>query len=150
MPLRDIRQLIGASNELDTVRKKTQRQAVLQQAYVDHTPVELAYLTKASRVGYIKAGTLYLLTDQAAIAAKLRQLLPRLLPILSKLDGEVTGIKVELQVNSLQMNPPPRLKKNILPVDYIEQFEKLSKTVRDPSLKLALTNLVNKRSKNRI
>ena len=147
MPLRDIRQLIGASNELDTVRKKAQRQAVLQQAYVDYTPVELAYLTKASRVGYIKAGTLYLLTDQAAVAAKLRQLLPRLLPILSKLDGEVTGIKVELQVKSLQQKPVDRLKKNTLPIDSIEQFKKLSKTVRDPGLKSALTNLVNKRSK---
>lgn len=147
MPLREIRQLIGASNELDTVRKKAQRQAVLQQAYVDYTPVELANLVKASRVGYIKAGTLYLLTDQAVVAAKLRQLLPRLLPILSKLDAEVTAIKVELQVNSPPQKQVAGLKKNSLPIDSIGQFEKLSKIVHDPGLKSALTNLVKRRSK---
>jgi len=102
MPLRDIRHLIGASSELEAVRKNAQRQAALQRAYQDYcdsTATGLAYLTKASRVGYIKAGTLYLLADQAAVAAKLRQLLPRLLPVLSKLDAEVTGIKVVLQAN---------------------------------------------------
>ena len=130
MPLRDIRQLIGTSSELEAVRKNAQRQAALQQAYVDYTPVELAYLTKASRVGYIKAGTLYLLTDQVAVAAKLRQLLPRLLPILSKLDAEVTGIKVELQVNSPRQKLRDKVKKSTLSVDSIEKFRNLSQIVQ--------------------
>ncbi len=151
MPLHDIRHLIGASSELDAVRKKAQRQAILQQAYMDYfgyAPVEFASLSKASRVGYIKAGTLYLLADQAAVAAKLRQLLPRLLPLFSKLEAEVTVIKVELQVNFPQQKPVARVKKNMLTIDSIEQFSKLSKAVRDPSLKLALTNLVNNRTKS--
>ena len=151
MPLRDIQHLIGASSELEAVRHEARRQAVLQQAFVrafvDCTPVELAYLSKASRVGYIKAGTLYLLTDQAAVAAKLRQLLPRLLPILSKLVAEVTGIKVELQVNSPQRNRASYAKKNSLPVYSIEKFDALSKTVHDPALKSALANLVQRRTK---
>ncbi len=154
MPLRDIQHLIGASSELEAVRNQARRQAVLQQAFVrafvDYTPVapvELAYLAKASRVGYIKAGTLYVFTDQAAVAAKLRQLLPRLLPILSKLDAEVTGIKVELQVNSPQRNRVTYAKKNSLPIDSIEKFDALSKTVHDPALKLALTNLVKRRAR---
>ncbi len=147
MPLRDIRHLIGASSELEAVRKKAQRQAALQRAFVDYTPVELADLTRASRVGYIKAGTLYLLADNAAVAAKLRQLLPRLLPLFSKLEAEVTGIKVQVQVNFRQQKPEGRVKKNLLPIYSIEKFKQLSHTVRDPALKLAITNLVNKRSK---
>jgi hypothetical protein len=148
MPLRDIRQLIGASAELETLRKKAQRLTALQQAYVDDTPVELAGLTQASRVGYIKAGTLYLWVDHAAVAAKLRQLLPRLLPLFSKLDAEITGIKVVLQVKSPPQKPQGHGQKNQLPVDSIEQFEQLSHKVKNAELKSAITNLVRKRSKS--
>jgi hypothetical protein len=148
MPLRDIRQLIGNSAELDTLRKKAQRLTALQQAYVDYTPVELADLTKASRVGYVKAGTLYLWVDHAAVATKLRQLLPRLLPLFSKLDAEITGIKVVVQVKSPPQKPPKYAQKNQLPVDSIEHFERLSHKVSDPDLKLAITNLVKKRPKS--
>ena len=126
MPLRDIRHLIGASAELEAVRKKAQRQATLQKAYVDYTPVELAELTRASRVGYIKAGTLYLLADHAAAAAKLRQLLPRLLPQFSKLEPEVTGIKVAVQVGDAARLLRTNIKKKSLPIDSIQYFEKLS------------------------
>lgn len=147
MPLRDIRQLIVATSELEAIRKNARKHAALQQAFVDYTPAEHAYLTQSSRVGYIKAGTLYLFADHAAVAAKLRQLLPRLLPIFSKLEAQVTGIKVELQVNSPQPKAANRIKKNLLTVDCIEQFNDLSQTVRDPELKVAITNLVRKRIK---
>jgi hypothetical protein len=148
MPLRDIRQFIGTSSELETLRKKTQRLTALQQAYVDYTPVELAELTKASRVGYVKAGTLYLWVDHAAVAAKLRQLLPRLLPLFSKLDEEVTGIKVVVQVKSPPKKSQGYGQKNQLPIDSIEHFERLSQTVNDPALKSAINNLVRKRPKS--
>ena len=147
MPLRDIRNLISASAELTSVRKQAQKQAALQQAFVDYTPVELAYLTKASRVGYIKAGTLYLLADHAAAAAKLRQLLPRLLPIFRKLESEVTAIKVEVQVNALRTPTRTKTNKKILPIDSIEYFERLAELVSDQNLKSAITNLVRKRPK---
>lgn len=147
MPLRDIRQLIGHSAELDTLRKKAQRLTALQQAYIDYTPVELAELTKASRVGYVKAGTLYLWVDHAAVASKLRQLLPRLLPRFSKLDAQITGIKVVVQVKSPPQAPQKYAQKNSLPIDSIEYFERLSHTVSDPALKSAITNLVRKRPK---
>ncbi len=147
MPLRDIRQLIVATSELEALRKNTRKHAALQQAFVDYTLTEHAYLTQASRVGYIKAGTLYLFADHAAVAAKLRQLLPRLLPIFSKLEAQVTGIKVELQVNLPQPKAAKKINKNLLPIDCIEQFATLSQTVRNPELKVALTNLVRKRIK---
>src|SRR6188768_739081 len=145
MPLRDIRNLLGASSELAALREKTQRLLALQRAYVDCTPVELAELTKASRVGYLKAGTLYLLADNATVAAKLRQLLPRLLPLFQKLEAEITGIHVDVQPKSPPISPAGSLKKDELPIDYIEQLERATKTIISPDLKLAVTNLMRNR-----
>ena len=147
MPLRDIRNLLGASNELAALREKTQRLMALQRAYVDCTPVELADITKASRVGYLKAGTLYLLADNATVAAKLRQLLPRLLPVFRKLEAEVTGIHVDVQPKYPANSPAASLKKGELPVDYIEQLDCIAKTISNPGLKLAVTNLMRNRVK---
>jgi hypothetical protein len=147
MPLRDIRNLLGASSELAALREKTQRLLALQRAYVDCTPVELAELTKASRVGYLKAGTLYLLADNATVAAKLRQLLPRLLPLFQKLEAEVTGIHVDVQPKSPPISPAENLNEDVLPVDYIEQLERAAQTISSPDLKLAVTNLMRHRSK---
>ncbi len=147
MPLRDMRHLIDATAELQSVRKQAQKQAVLQQAFVDYTPVELAFLSQASRVGYIKAGTLYLLADHAAVSAKLRQLLPRLLPVFRKLEPQVTGIKVELQVKGAPDGSARATQKKDLPSDSIEYFDKLSQSVSNQELKSAITNLVQKRRK---
>ncbi|MEQ1773250.1 MAG: DciA family protein [Burkholderiales bacterium] len=145
MPLRDIRNLLGASSELAALREKTQRLLALQRAYVDCTPVELADLIKASRVGYLKAGTLYLLADSATVAAKLRQLLPRLLPVFRKLEAEVTGIHVDVQPKSPANSPATSLKEDELPIDYIEQLDGIAKTISNPDLKLAVTNLMRNR-----
>ncbi len=145
MPLRDIRSLIGTDGQLASVREQARRMAKLQQAFVDYTPVELATVTHASRVGYIKAGTLYLLADHAAAASKLRQLLPRLLPVFRKLEAEVTAIKVQVQVSNSTHGTMRKPRNLSLPVDSIEKFNTLSESVRDPELKLAITNLVRKR-----
>jgi len=149
MPLNDIRKLIGAAAELASVRTQAKKQAALQKAFEDYTPVELAHLTKASRVGYIKAGTLYLLADHAAVAAKLRQLLPRLLPVLHNLEPEVTAIRVEVQVTGHASELNRKSEKQLLPIDSIEKFEALSHSVKDPALKSAITNLVSKRLKRK-
>jgi len=148
MPLRDIRTLIGATGELATVRDQARRQAALQQAFVDYTPVELADVTKASRVGYIRAGTLYLLADHTAVAAKLRQLLPRLLPVFRKLEAEVTAIKVQVQVRNRAGVTISHSKAKSLPIESIEKFKDLANSVRDRKLKLAITNLVRKRARD--
>jgi len=147
MPIRDIRNLLGASSELAALREKTQRLLALQRAYIDCTPVELAEITKASRVGYLKAGTLYLLADNAAVAAKLRQLLPRLLPIFRKLEAEVTGIRVDVQPKSPPIRSLSNLNKDALPVDFIKQIEESAKTIHNPALKQAVTNLLRNRLK---
>jgi hypothetical protein len=147
MPLRDIRNLLSASSELAALRAKTQRLQALQRAYVDSTPVELAELTKASRVGYLKAGTLYLLADNAAVATKLRQLLPRLLPLFQNLEAEVTGIRVDVQPIYPAPTPAADANKGALPIDYIEKLENASQTITHPALKAAVASLLRNRAK---
>ena len=146
MPLHDIRHLIGATPDLESMRKHARKLASLQKAFVEHTPVELAELSKASRVGYIKAGTLFLLANNPAVAAKLRQLLPRLLLLFQNLEPEVTAIKVEVQVSLPQSRA--NAAKRALPAASIADFDRLAQTVKHPSLKQALGALVKKRIKS--
>lgn len=145
MPLHDMRRLIGGATELESLREKTRGLALMQQAYVDCFPAEFAELTQASRVGYIQRGALYVLADNAAIAAKLRHLLPRLAPLLTKLGAKVSGIKVVVQVKNPTGGMHKASAKKSLPIDSIEKFSKLADQVRDPALKSALANLVTRR-----
>lgn len=147
MPLNNIKHLLGTSAELASVRAQARKQATLQKAFEDYTPVEFADLKRATRVGYIKAGTLFLLANHAAAATKLKQLLPRLLPVFQKLEPEVTGIRVQVQVMSATNARSSRTRKSSLPVDSIKEFEKLSAQVKNRELKLAITNLVRRRAK---
>ena len=55
-------------------------------------------LTQACRVKQLRDGTLTLWADNAAVAAKLKQLTARLLAAYRKLRSEVTSIRIEVQV----------------------------------------------------
>lgn len=144
MPILNIRKLLTDSAELSALHKNTRRLLMLQKAYVDFTPVELA---SASRVGYRRADTLYLLADNAAVAAKLKQLLPRLLPKFQKLEPQVTVIRVELQVKTRGGAPAGRSRDAALSLENIKHFEDLAKQVSDPRLRSALAGFGKKRVK---
>jgi len=146
MPAYNIRSLLGASNEFKALRDKTQRLRALQQAYVGSTPVELA---EASRVGYVRASTLWIFTDNSAVAAKLRQMLPRVLPVIQKLEPEITGIQIQVQAEKGEISPVHHAKKAMLSLDNIELIEILAKSVPDPDLKSALTQLAARNRKSR-
>ena len=146
MPATNIRRLLGASSEFKALRDKTQHLQTLQQVYAGSAPVELA---KASRVGYLRAGTLYILADNAAVASKLRQLLPRILPEVRKLEAQVTRIQIQVQAGKGESAPPVHVKKETLSIDNIELFESLARAVENPSLKSALTEFAQHRRKER-
>jgi len=146
MPAYNIRSLLGASNELKALRDKTQRLRALQQAYVGSTPAELA---EASRVGYVRASTLWVFADNSAVAAKLRQLLPRVLPVIQKLEPEITGIQIQVQAEKGEISPAHHAKKEMLSLDNIELIEILAKSVPDPDLKSALADFAARNRKSR-
>lgn len=136
MPTRKLSALIGSTTaDFSALNRATQRISALQRLYAACAPPELA---QVSRVVGDRDGMLVIAADNGAIATKLKQLVPRLLKNLQKQRAEVTGIRVQVQVNQCTPPPPPRVEKNPLTIDSIDDFEKLSGQVRDPALSAAL------------
>ena len=146
MSARKLSALIIDSTGLSTLTRTMQQLATLQQLYVACTPAELALV---SRVVNNRNGELVITADNSAIAAKLRQLAPRLLKNLQKQSGEVTGIRIEVQVtNTAAPELGTQSRKTTLPIDLIEDFENLARRVKDPGLRAALTRFTAKRHKS--
>jgi len=141
MPLRTIGKLLAAT-ELKALAAKTRRLRELQTLYFGSAPRELACL---SRVKNLQAGTLLISADNAAVAAKLRQLAPTLLASLRKSEAEVTGIRIEVQVSGARAERRERPRPKALSIDAVEKFDELAKSMEDGTLKLALQGLVRRR-----
>jgi|SRR6476620_357649 len=142
MPLHTIGKLLGATDELKALQARTRQLLELQTLYLGSAPRELA---TSSRVKGYRAGTLFVSTDNAAVAAKLKQLAPRILASVQKFETQVTSIRIEVQVTGLQRTY--KSMKTSLTHEAIEEFDALSKRVTDPDLKSALANLVNHHGK---
>jgi hypothetical protein len=89
----------------------------------------------------LKDGTLYLSAENAAIAAKLRQLVPRLLIAIRERVPEVTVIRVEAQVGAGGSEPPANPKKKSLAIETIDKFEEAAAAMPESGLKSALAAL---------
>ncbi|MDH5534245.1 MAG: DUF721 domain-containing protein [Betaproteobacteria bacterium] len=135
---------LTAPGDLQELAAKAHRLSDLQQAFVDSAPPQLA---RAGRVKNFRAGTLFLLADNSTAAAKLRQLVPRLLVNIQKTEPEVTGIHIGVQVKSSTNRPPSTAKKAALSPETIEEFIQLAARVPDPNLRSALAKLVRRHTK---
>ena len=142
MPTRKLSALIGNTSGLSALNRTMQRIAALQRLYEVCAPPELI---SASRVVGDRNGTLMIAADNGAIAAKLRQLAPRLLKNLQKQWAEVTGIHIQVQVFQPTRRPKPAPEKTPLSIDSINNFEKLSRRVKDPGLSAALARFAARR-----
>jgi hypothetical protein len=142
MPLHTIGKLMSATQELKVLQTRTRHLLELQRVFLESAPAELA---SSSRVKGYKAGTLFVSTDSAAIAAKLKQLAPRLLASVQKREKHVTGLRIEVQVNGSQRTY--KSIKTSLTTEAIEEFDALSKRVTNVELKSALANLVHHHGK---
>lgn len=145
MPTQKIGTLLAASSELQALSAKARRLEELQQLYIACTPGQLA---QASRVKNCRAGTLYLLAGNTAVAAKLRQIAPSLLVKIQKQEPQITGIRVEVQVAEPPRSPDENRGNPGLPIDIVDDFRKLAERVRDPALKSALSRLVRRHSRS--
>ena len=139
MPLHTIGKLLSATEELKALQARTRRLLELQTLYFRSAPRELA---TASRVKSYRAGTLFVLAESSAVAAKLKQLAPRLLFSIRKNEPEVTAIHVQVQVRDMQRTYKS-LKTTLTP-QAIEEFDALATRVTDAELKSALANLVRR------
>jgi hypothetical protein len=140
MPTRTIGELLVASDELKALSSRTRRLRELQTLYLGSAPRELA---ASSRVKSYRAGVLCVSADNGAIAAKLRQLAPTLLTSIRKNDAEITGIRIEVQVEGTASRTPRRAKKSLSP-QVLSELETLAGKLDDNDLKLALANLIRR------
>jgi len=141
MPLRKIGSLLGASDELKALSARTRRLQELQTLYLRSAPRELA---GSSRVKDYRTGTLLVSADNAAVAAKLKQLAPSLLAAIRKTEGEITGIRIEVQVSGTAFERRHKSQKIALSPDALEKLDGLAKRVADDGLRNALTRLVRR------
>ncbi|MBI1175610.1 MAG: DUF721 domain-containing protein [Sideroxydans sp.] len=124
------------SQELRQFSRTARELAALQRHYRRLAPPSLA---RASRVHWFEQQTLVLAADNAAIAAKLRQLAPQLVLQLRQGGVEVTGIQVKVQVGQSPDNRPAGGRK-LSPAGR-QQMAELAASLPDSPLKNALQRL---------
>lgn len=139
MPVQKIGDVLANSGDLQALARQAQGLKVLELFLLESTPAALA---SASRVANLKGGTLVILAENAAVAAKLRQLAPRLLLHFRERGVEVTGIRVEVQVKTHKIKAEDDVTKRALPADAIKEFSALADALPDSSLKSAIERLV--------
>lgn len=146
MATEPLARLLRRCPDLDPVRDRLEQVRRLQGRYRSVVPVELA---SSSRVCAIDGTTVVVRADNAPVAAALRAMAPRLLAGLAdparpekkslknKLDQELTGLRVEVQVDA----PPARKvrPRGAVPVD---RLEALARALSDSPLKEALGRIV--------
>jgi hypothetical protein len=142
MPVSKIADLLAAPGELRALSRHARYLAELQQVLSGSIP---STLSKATRVKNYRSGVLILLADNPAVAAKLRQLAPRLLLHVQKTESEVTGIHIDVQVKSPGFPTENEVTKRALPTDAITEFGNLANTLPASPLKSALVRLVARR-----
>ena len=141
MPAHKLGDLLLQSGELRALSRRAQHLAELQRAVLEAIPRPL---TGATRVKSLRSGTLLLAADNAAAAAKLRQLAPRLLEHLQKRDDQVTRIRIQVQVAMQQIDVGKSSRKDNLNAGAIADFERLARALKDSPLKAAVTRLVHR------
>lgn len=95
--------LLRSLRELQATLVRVKQLTALQQIYAVAVPRDLA---RRSRVAFERSGTVVVVADTSAVAAKLRQLAPRIVAEIVKFAPEVTSIQVEVQVTRGSDVPP--------------------------------------------
>ncbi|HLF39368.1 MAG TPA: DciA family protein [Burkholderiales bacterium] len=142
MPVQKIGDVIARSGDLKALARHARRLSDLQQRLREATPPALA---AATRVTDLKAGTLVVVADSSAVAAKLRQLAPRLLKQVQKQHAEVTGIRVDVQVKTHKIKAEHEVTKHPLPPEAIKDLGGLAEALPPSPLKSALVRLLARR-----
>jgi hypothetical protein len=143
MGLQKIDSLLGAG-EFRTLSAGARRIRELERAWQTAAPPALG---AASHVRTCKAGTLVIVADNAAVAAKLRQMTGRLLAAVRTSATGVDAMRIEVGVDARAHAAGGSSDKAVLGAAAVEQFAALARRVPEGSLKQALDQLVKRRKK---
>jgi hypothetical protein len=128
--------LIETLPELQALNREIRQLSALQSVLAEVLPGNLA---TSARVALVKAGQLILFADNGAVAAKLRQMAPRILIFLRQRGYEITGIHLQVQVR-IRDNPLPQ-KQISLSSEARGAIDLLSERLKTSPLKTALKRL---------
>ena len=129
--------LLSGNQELRPLLAKAQALSALHRHFISVAPPHLA---QSSQVLGLQSGTLSIAVANAAIAAKLRQLVPELVVMLQNRGCEVSGIRVKVQVSFSRSQPaatPRKLGKTARGA-----LNELSQSLGDSPLKFALGKMI--------
>ncbi len=143
MPAHKVGDLLASTGEFRALSHQARRLTEVQQVLLEAVPFPL---TRALRVKNLRAGTLFVIASNAAVAAKLRQLAPTLLCHVQKRLVEVTGIQVEVQVAEQQKACPDKPVRD-LSLAAVSAIDRLAGTLKESPLKSALSRM-SQRGKN--
>lgn len=132
-----IKNLLGRQPEFRAILDKSAQLSSLQRRFVATAP---AYLTQGSQVSSLAFGILIVVTSNATIAAKLRQLAPDIAAKMRSKGCEVNGIQVKVQVSYLP-RPSPAVPRSLTPAAQ-QALEQLDHTLADSPLKSALSRML--------
>lgn len=121
--------------QLRALNSEFRKQLALQTVLFEILPVE----GQSATVVASEASELVLLADNGAVAAKLRQLSPRILNHFRQRGVEANGIRVQTQV-SIRHNPLPQ-KRISLGENARQALLQLSSSLKDSPLKAAIEKL---------
>jgi hypothetical protein len=146
VPVQKIGDVIANSGNLRSLAQLARRLEDLQHLLFEAVPPALA---AASRISNFNSGLLVISADNAAVAAKLRQLAPRLRSHLEKSGIQVTGIRVDVQVKAHKIKAEHEVTERALPPDAIRKFSGLAERLPASPLKSALTRLARRGARKR-
>jgi hypothetical protein len=138
MPLHSFGDLLGQTLALKALTARVRRLKELQSLYVRTAPRELA---SSSRVKGCRAGTLFVYAENAAVAAKLKQLAPRLLAAIRENEAEINQIRIEVQVGGRAGGGPYTSRKAPLTPATIRRFGELAQAIPEGDLRAAIARL---------
>jgi hypothetical protein len=128
--------LLNSLPELQALNQELRQLAALQSALAEVLPGNLA---ANSSVALVKAGEVILSANNGAVAAKLRQMAPRILVFLRQRGFQITGIRLQVQVR-VRDNPLPQKQISLSP-DARDAIDLLSDRLDASPLKTALKRL---------
>ena len=137
MPVRKVAEILDNAPALTSLAAVARRTAELQRLYLETVPAELHQVT---RVGWVRPGVLHIAAANSAVAAKLRQLAPRILDRFCREGLEFNAMRVEVQVGS-SLRRQARAGRRPLSATALASVCRAAETLQSSPLKTALRRL---------